>query len=48
MYNLDAPYQSLEEVAQVMDRCEFTRLAVLAFARGLFPESALIDGIQRD
>lgn len=48
MYNLAAPYQSLEEVAQVMDRCELTRLAVLAFARGLFPEGALIDGIQRD
>jgi putative nucleotidyltransferase with HDIG domain len=48
MYNLAAPYPSLAEVSQVMDRCELTRLAVLAFARGLFPEGYAVDGIQRD
>jgi putative nucleotidyltransferase with HDIG domain len=48
IYNLSTPYQSLTEAAQVMEACELTRLAVLAFARGLFPEGELIDDVQRD
>ena len=48
MYNLAVPYQSLEDASQVMDRCELNRLAVLAFARGLFPEGYVVDGVQRD
>ncbi len=48
MYNLAAPYQSLAEASRVMDRCELTRLAVLAFARGLFPTGQLVGGIPRN
>lgn len=48
MYNLSTPYQSLTEAAQVMEACELTRLAVLASARGLFPEGEPIDNVQRD
>lgn len=48
MYNLSTPYQALAEAAQVMDSCELSRLAVLAFVRGLFPEGQVIDGVHRD
>ena len=48
MYNLSTPYRTLTEAAQVMDACELTRLAVLAFVRGLFPEGQIIDGVHRD
>ncbi len=48
MYNLARPYRSLDEVARLMQGCQLSRLALLAFVRGLFPEGQIIDGVQRD
>jgi len=46
--NVSEPCQTLEEAARVIDRSELTRLAVLAFARGLFQPGQMVDGIRRD
>lgn len=48
LYNLSRPYQNLEEASAVMDQCELARLAVMAFARGLFLPDLQIDIYQRE
>jgi putative nucleotidyltransferase with HDIG domain len=48
LFNLSKPYRSLEEASKVMDGRDLTRLAVLAFVRGLFLPDLQIDIYRRD
>ena len=48
MFNLSRPYKSLEEAASVMEGCDLARLAVLAFARGLFLPDVELDIYRRE
>ncbi|MGB7326617.1 MAG: HDOD domain-containing protein [Rubripirellula sp.] len=48
MYNLSQPYQTLEQAAKVMDRCDLARLAVLAWVRGMFLPETQIDVYSRE
>jgi putative nucleotidyltransferase with HDIG domain len=48
LYNLSRPYRSLDEASRVMDGRDLTRMAVLAFVRGLFSPDLEIDIYRRD
>lgn len=48
LFNLSTPFSSLDEASKLMDEREISRLAVLAFVRGLFLPSVQIDLYDRD
>ncbi|MEM8666381.1 MAG: HDOD domain-containing protein [Planctomycetota bacterium] len=48
LYNLSTPYESLDEASRVMEGRELSRLAVLAFVRGLFLPNVQVDTYQRE
>lgn len=48
LYNLSTPYKTLEDAANVMDGRDLSRLAVLAFVRGLFLPNLQIDVYVRE
>lgn len=48
LFNLSKPYETLEDASKVMDGRDLTRLAVLAFVRGLFLPNLQIDVYVRD
>ncbi len=48
LYNLSRPYHSLQEASAVMDARDLSRLAVLAFVRGLFLPDFQTDRYSRE